>query len=351
MSNEAINNETKNQQEKDFYSACNLCPRKCGSNRYQNKYGFCKEPSIIRAGTACLHFGEEPPITVNNGSGTIFITGCNLRCAFCQNYQISQKGMGAALSTNEFAEVCLRLQNLGAENINIVTGSHAIPAITEGLKEAKSKGLSIPVCWNTSSYETIEMLELLKEVVDIWLPDLKTLNPLISEAVFKAPDYPSVAKKAIRWMIENTEARFIEAPNEKEKMLSGVIIRHLVLPGRLNDTKQVLDWLKKVGDRDDAHKACISLMSQYTPVSVTESLFTETELNERTNALSAFENRLISKKEFAKITDLISEYDFSYLFYQELVEDTEWLPDFTCKQPFSYKLAKPVWHWKEGFIQ
>lgn len=331
------------------YKNCTLCPRNCGIDRTAGKTGFCGETAVIKAASACLHFGEEPPITVNGGSGTIFLTGCNLRCAFCQNYQISQCGMGAELSASSFAEICIRLQEAGAENINIVTGSHAIPAIAEALELAKKNGLTLPVCWNCSAYESIEALERLKGLVDIWLPDLKTLNPLISEAVFKAKDYPATAKKAIRWMISNTETVVEPAPNGKEKMLSGVIIRHLVLPGRLDDTRLTLDWLKKTADRDDSHAACISLMSQYTPVTPAEGCFTESQLEARTNSLKAFSNRLISKDEFSQIEAIIKEYDFSWLFYQELEEDTEWLPDFNRTQPFSNRLAKPVWHWKNGF--
>ncbi len=346
-----------------LYEHCTQCPRNCGANRTAGESSFCNEPADIRAAVACLHFGEEPPITVTGGSGTIFITGCNLRCAFCQNYQISQYGMGAALTPSAFADLCLQLQTVGAENINIVTGSHHIPAIAQGLRLAKDKGLTIPVCWNSSAYETIESLELLKGLVDIWLPDLKTLNPMISQSVFKAPDYPQVAKKAIRWMIQNTPARFVDVPvkdatqssEPREKMLSGVIIRHLVLPGRLNDTKLVLDWLKQHADRADDHCACISLMSQYTPVTVDAAKLQEAgitvsqeKLAAREQSLASFNNRLLNKTEFNDIQNLIAGYDFQYLFYQELEEDTEWLPDFTRQQPFSYALAKPVWHWKYG---
>ncbi len=338
----------------ELYTSCTQCPRNCKADRTAGAPSFCGEPAAIRAAVACLHFGEEPPITVHNGSGTIFITGCNLRCAFCQNYQISQYGMGAALTPTAFADLCLRLQTIGAENINIVTGSHHIPAIAEGLRLAKDRGLTIPVCWNSSAYETIESLELLRGLVDIWLPDLKTLNPMISQSVFKAPDYPQVAKKAIRWMIQNTPERFVDV-NGKEKMLSGVIIRHLVLPGRLNDTKLVLDWLKQHADRSDDHCACISLMSQYTPVTVDTAKLQEAgiavspeKLASREQSLTSFNNRLLNQSEFADIQDLIAGYDFQYLFYQELEEDTEWLPDFTRQQPFSYELAKPVWHWKFG---
>ena len=339
-----------------LYENCNLCPRMCGVNRFE-KLGFCRESSELKIACATLHFGEEPPITVLGGSGTIFVTGCNLRCAFCQNYQISQKGMGKNLSTDEFADLCLKLQSEGAENINIVTGSHHIPVIAERLKKSKEKGLKIPVCWNSSAYETIEALELLKGLVDIWLPDMKTLNPMISDEVFKAKDYPKVAKKAIRWMMENSPLKFetVATKNDKdslkrhggseiEKMTSGVIIRHLVLPGRLDDTRLVLDWLKNHADG----KACISLMNQYTPVEVSEKDFSAEEIAIRDKALSSFQHRLINKDEFKIIRSMIEEYDFEYLFYQELTSDTDWLPDFNKFQPFSNELSKTIWFWNGG---
>jgi putative pyruvate formate lyase activating enzyme len=340
------------------YENCTLCPRNCNINRNQGKLGFCKETNELRIASSCLHFGEEPPITCEHGSGTIFITGCNLHCAFCQNYQISQEGMGSAVSPAEFADMCLRLADNGAENINIVTGSHAIPSIADGLIQAKTRGLKIPVCWNTSAYETVESINMLKDLVDIWLPDMKTLNPMISDSVFGATDYPKIVKKAIRRMLEISPLKFenktitTPAGAEAQKMLSGVIIRHLVLPGRMGDTKLVLDWLKNHADT----KACISLMSQYTPVHPETTklcdkkyAFTPQDLKKRETALSSFQNRLITNEEFSQIKDMIDTYEFEYLFYQELEDDTKWLPNFTKIQPFSYELAKPIWSWKTGF--
>ncbi len=327
------------------YAPCLQCPRKCKADRLSGKCGYCKEDSSLRIALACLHFGEEPLLTVFGGSGTIFVTGCTLRCSFCQNYQISQQGMGKAVSQDDFVDICLRLQALGAENINIVTGSHQIPLLAQYLKKAKESGLSIPVAWNSSAYESVEMLELLKDVVDIWLPDLKTLNPQMSRVLFGAEDYPSVAKKSIRWMLEHSPIYIEEKMQNgesKEKMTSGVIIRHLFLPGRFEDTALTLEWLKKHADT----RACISLMSQYTPVPFTGS---EAELESRNNSLKAFENRLVNQSEDADLRDLIEAYDFDFLFYQDLSDDTSWLPDFTREQPFSSKLARPVWHWNYGF--
>ncbi len=324
-----------------LYRNCRQCPRNCGADRTGGKKGLCGESAALRAAAACLHFGEEPLLTVFGGSGTIFFTGCTLRCSFCQNYQISQQGMGREISTDEFAGICLKLQEAGAENINLVTGSHHIPAIAKGLAAAKEAGLSIPVAWNSSAYESPESLMLLKGLVDIWLPDLKTLNPMMSKSLFGAEDYPAAAKKAIRTMLSLSPLSIREVSRggeTKEKMLSGVIIRHLFLPGRMDDTVLVLDYLKAHADG----RACISLMSQYTPVPFEGGA---AELETRRTSLAAFQNRLVSTDEDARLRELIDSYCFEYLFYQDLSDDTSWLPDFRRKQPFSSALAKPVWHW------
>mgnify|MGYP000862958815 CR=1 FL=1 len=329
-----------------YYSSCVQCPRRCGADRAAGRTGFCGETNGVRIAVACLHFGEEPLVTVHGGSGTIFFTGCTLRCAFCQNYQISQEGMGRSVSSDEFTGICLRLQDAGAENINLVTGSHIIPQLAEYLKAAREAGVIIPYCWNTSSYESVEMLELLKDTVTVWLPDLKTLSNALAKELFAAEDYPDAAKEAVIWMIKNNPLKIItKTVNgiEKEKIQQGVIIRHLFLPGRFEETADTLEWLKKKADG----KAVISLMSQYTPVPFKED---EAHLAKRKQALSAIENRLVNKTEDGDLRDLIDAYDFSYLFYQDLSDDTSWLPDFNKIQPFSNALAKPVWHWTTGFV-
>lgn len=325
---------------------CALCPRACGTDRAA-RAGFCGETDELRVAVACLHFGEEPLLTVHGGSGTVFLAGCNLRCAFCQNYQISQKGMGRAVSKSEFADICLRLEDAGAENINIVTGSHHVAAVAEGLREAKRRGLSVPVCWNSSGYDSVESLALLDGLVSIYLPDLKTLSSPLAERLCAADDYPAVAKTAISWMISAHPLSIVETEKEgarKEKIMGGVIVRHLFLPGRFPETADVLGWLKENADG----KAVVSLMSQYTPVPFKEG---GEERLRRERALSAMENRLVSERDDRDLRDLVEAYRFGYLFYQDLCADTEWLPDFEREQPFSCALAKPVWHWKSGFVR
>lgn len=314
------------------FQTCNLCPRNCNTNREKGLRGFCGQTSKIKIASAGLHFGEEPPITMKGGSGTIFFTGCTLQCSFCQNYQISQDGMGKEISNEEFAELCLKLQSIGSENINLVTGSHFIPAIAEGLKLAKEKGLCIPVLWNSSSYENPDALELLKDLVTVWLPDLKTLNPELSRVVFKAPDYPTTAKRAIRKMLELSPLVF----DKNGKIISGMILRHLVLPGKIGDTRFVLKWFSE----HLKGKALLSVMSQYTPVPAVKNAIGKT----------VFEDRFLEKSEYDELLDLLSEFGIEDGFCQEFVNDTSWLPDFTRLQPFSSSLSKPIWHWTCGFI-
>ena len=316
----------------EAYTSCVLCPRRCGVNRNAGKTAFCGESAQLKIASACLHFGEEPPVTGKGGSGTVFVSGCNLGCFFCQNYQISRQGMGKTVDTEEFVRMCRVLEQAGAENINIVTGSHAVPALAKGIMQAKKEGLGIPVCWNSSAYESVSTVDMLAGAADIWLPDLKTAQSALSQALFGIRDYGKTAKAAIKRMIELSPLRFTQFSDKSEKIVSGVIVRHLVLPGCMDNTIAVLDWLK--GNADG--KACISLMSQYTPI-------------RSQKPAGIFPDRFINEEEFLHIKELIDEYEFEYLFYQELEPDDSWLPDFNRFQPFSNALAKPLWHWKSGF--
>ncbi|GMO47217.1 MAG: radical SAM protein [Termitinemataceae bacterium] len=292
--------------------------------------GICGETSELKIAVAGLHFGEEPPITGNGGSGTIFISGCNLRCVFCQNYQIAHNGMGKIVDTNEFVQICLSLQKAGAENINIVTGSHAVYAIADGIRAAKKAGLSLPCLWNSSAYEKEDAIKTISEWTDMYLPDLKTLNKNTAHDFFGLPfaaereqlsaaDYPVVAQKAILKMIETK---------------SPVIIRHLVLPNFLHDTKEVLHWIA-----DNAQKnVSLSLMTQYTPVR-----------NSDKPDSSNIPNRFLDEDEYKTVMEWVDYYGIDG-YYQELNTGSDWLPDFNKKNPFSSELSKILWHWKFGFI-
>jgi putative pyruvate formate lyase activating enzyme len=248
------------------------------------------------------------------GSGTIFISGCNLGCAFCQNYQISQgSALGREVSTGEFVRICAALRDKGAENINIVTGSHSIPALVEGFIAAKNAGVTLPVLWNSSAYENTDALELLKDHVDIFLPDLKTLDNEISAMYFNAPDYPAAAQAAVKKMIE--------MKNSREE----VIIRHLILPGYLDSTYSVLRWFAE----NAAGRALLSLMTQYTPIPHRNKLMP---------------SRYLTRDEYETVLYWLKEFEIEDGFCQELVTGSEWLPDFKRNSPFSSELSVPVWH-------
>ena len=321
-----------------LYTNCCLCPRRCGVNRDAGQLGFCGETSELRVAFAGIHRGEEPPISGEGGSGTVFISGCNLGCAFCQNYQISrqnarnsarqnarnsaaERALGRVVGTEELASICLSLRENGAENINIVTGSHAAPAIAAGINKARKRGLDIPVLWNSSGYEGDETLEILKDFVDMYLPDLKTLDSSLAARFNNAPDYPEHAAKAILKMMESRQT----------------MVRHLVLPGFLENTRQVLRWFAENCINSSHGSARLSLMTQYTPV-----------YSNRTNTgipAGEIPAGFVSEDEYKLVLSMLDEFGIDDGFCQELVTGSEWLPDFSRPNPFSSELSNPVWHW------
>jgi putative pyruvate formate lyase activating enzyme len=304
-------------------------------DRLAGSRGFCGETGALRIASAGIHRGEEPPITGSGGSGTIFVTGCNLRCRFCQNWQISRAGLGREVGEAELVRICLALQEAGAENINLVTGSHAAPALVSGVRAARGQGLAIPVLWNSSAYESPGTLDLLKDTVDVYLPDLKTLDPALSASLFHAPDYPETAQAAILRMLEFRPLRYSPAG----VLVSGVIIRHLVLPGRLDATREVLRWFA----RHARGRAVLSLMTQYTPVPAPEGLPPEPpELRAP--------DRFVSKEEYGTLLAWLEDPEIGEGFYQELVRDRNRnrLPDFTRPNPFPPELSTPLREFQGG---
>jgi putative pyruvate formate lyase activating enzyme len=271
----------------------------------------------------------------------VFITGCNLGCVFCQNYQISRQGMGRVVKTEEFAAITLRLQELGVENINIVTGSHAVPAIAAGIDAARGKlgaagqvgdTLHIPVLWNSSAYESLEALEILKDRVDVYLPDLKTLDAGLSARFFNTPAYGETAAAAILRMMEYRPLRYKQSGGILE---SGVIVRHLALPGYLGSTRRVLGWFAE----NCRGRALLSLMTQYSPVQPAGEVSGE-----------GTPGRFLNKEEYGTIIRWLEEFGIDDGFCQEPVRGDEWLPDFRRENPFSSDLSLPVWHWRFGFL-
>jgi putative pyruvate formate lyase activating enzyme len=327
-----------------LYKNCRLCPRVCGADRLAGPGGYCGESAQLRLAFAGLHRGEEPPLSGEGGSGTVFVCGCNLGCSLCQNWQIStgtQSGLahpgerlGRVVGTDEFISICLELQNKGAENINMVTGSHAVPAIAQGLSAAKTAGLRIPVLWNSSGYESLETLELLDGLVDTYLPDLKTLNSSLAAQFFNAPDYPQTAERAILWMLR-------QSCREKCRLPYHVIIRHLILPGYLESTRTVLRWFADnvqgtVHGGDAIGAAALSLMTQYTPIVKADTA----SGNEH-----HIPGRFLNDKEYDTVLGWLDEFGIEDGFCQELVTGNDWLPDFRRSNPFSSDLSVAVWHW------
>jgi putative pyruvate formate lyase activating enzyme len=244
--------------------------------------------------------------------------------------------MGRAVSTAEFADICMALEARGAENINLVTGSHAAPALAAGLLAARKRGLGIPALWNSSAYEGPETLELLRDLVDVYLPDLKTLDSGIARRYFRAANYPDAAAGAIRRMLD---LRGTLRYNARGALESGVVIRHLLLPGHGSDTRAVIRWFA----RHARGRALLSLMTQYTPVRTGE-----TGQTGEANA-DAPPGRYITRGEYEAVLGWLEEYDVEDGFLQEPLRDAAWLPDFERVNPFSSELSVPVWHWKRGF--
>jgi len=237
-------------------AACDICPRRCGVDR-NTAFGFCGEGAPVRVARAAPHYWEEPCISGIKGSGTVFFSGCNLRCAFCQNGAISHKGIGEKVTACQLADIFMRLQAEDVHNINLVTPTHFAVQINEALLSAKSKGLYLPIVWNSGGYESVDTLRLLKDVIDIYMPDFKYVSADLSRKYSHAEDYFSVAKAALDEMVLQKGG----AVFEDGIMQKGVLVRHLVLPGCTHDSKAVLRFLH----RRYGASVYISVMKQYTP--------------------------------------------------------------------------------------
>ena len=238
---------------------CELCPRRCGANRLAGKNGFCGGGKEVKVARAALHFWEEPCISGEEGSGTVFFSGCTMRCVFCQNREISRGEAGKLVSIERLAEIFLELQGKGANNINLVTPMHYAPQITAALDIARKNGLSLPIVWNTGGWELPESVEAVKNYSDIWLTDFKYFDNSLAEKFSNAKDYFENASASLKKMLRQTGEPVFD---DDGMMKKGIIVRHLVLPGHTDDSKKVLRWLwKNFGD-----KIWISIMNQYTPL-------------------------------------------------------------------------------------
>ena len=288
---------------------CNLCPRNCSAVRSENEgNGFCKMGANPVVARAALHFWEEPCISGKNGSGTVFFTGCNLKCVFCQNYKIStEREVGKPVSVQELADIFDRLAAQGANNINLVSPTHFVPAIIKALKLRDSK---IPVVYNTGGYEKAETIKMLDGLIDIYLPDFKYADNKTAEKYSNAPHYFEYAKEALTEMIRQTgPAQF----NENGIMTRGTIVRHLILPSKTKNSKAVLDWLGK----NLPEGVLLSLMAQYVPCG-RASEFPEI-------------NRRITKREYEKVQDVLFKYDLDGFVQERESASQSYIPPFNLE--------------------
>ena len=287
-----------------FY--CDLCPRRCGAERLPDSGdGFCGEGLTARVARAAPHMWEEPPISGERGSGTVFFSGCNLRCVYCQNSMISTGKVGKPVTAERLREIYFELIEKGVHNINLVTGTHFLPAVLASLRDP----LPVPVVWNSSGYEAVEALRALDGKVKIYLPDMKYADPALAEKYSAAPDYPETAKKAILEMFRQVGPYDM---GEDGLLKSGVIIRHLVLPNALGNTRAVIDW---VAGTFAPGEVMFSLMSQYTPMGGAREY---PEIDRR-----------LTREEYGEAVAHMERSGIEDGFYQELSSaKEEYTPDF-----------------------
>ena len=292
----------------NLFENCTLCPRRCGADRTAGKTGFCGMPDYPLVNLIKLHYGEEPVISGNNGSGTVFFEGCSLGCVFCQNYSISRgpTGRGMKMDSSALSDAYLKLQDEGANNINLVTPLHFAPAVADSVAKARSSGLKIPVAVNCSGYDLVSTLKLFDGLVDIYMPDMKYFSSKFSSEYSHAPDYFSVCAGAIDEMVRQTGDIVL---GDDGLLKKGVIVRHLILPGAMFDSKHVIDYLtSRYGNR-----IYISLMSQYTPMPSATGKLAERPTERICESLADY----LSSK--GQINAFVQEYDSS---------GKEMIPDF-----------------------
>ena len=282
------------------YECCELCPRRCGVNRAAGERGFCRMGAAPVAARAALHLWEEPPISGERGSGTIFFSGCTLACVYCQNDDISHGGFGRETSAARVAAMMLELAEQGAHNVNLVTATHFAPAAAEAVALARRVGFSLPVVWNTSGYETPELVDALADTVDVWLTDFKYASAELAGRFSAARDYPEVAAAALQRMIAGARAKGGRAEDAEGLLTRGVIVRHLVLPGCVDDSLAVLERVRAIcGDECD-----LSVMNQYTP-------------NARCLARGGELARPVTEDEYELVLDAADDLGFERLWWQE----------------------------------
>lgn len=293
------------------YENCLLCPRKCGINRRTGQTGVCGVSSEIKVARAALHYWEEPCISGKRGSGAVFFSGCSLHCVFCQNREISDGKEGKVISKERLSDIFMELAGKGANNINLVTPGQYIPDIVWAVNDAKSRGMKLPIIYNTSGYENVTELKLLEGIVDVYLPDFKYMDSTLSARYSRAKDYSSVAKQALSEMVRQQPDVVID--DATGLIQKGVIVRQLLLPGHVNDAKAVLKYLY-----DTYHDhVYISMMSQFTPIALKD--YPEI-------------NRTVTKREYERLVNYALEIGITNAFIQEGdVAKDSFIPAFDCE--------------------
>ncbi len=286
--------------------ACDICPRNCKVNRLNDKQGYCSAGKDLFIYIQFLHRGEEPPISAKRGSGTIFFSGCSLKCAYCQNYKFSHYFKGEKTSEKDLAQQILDLQKKGASNINLVTPTHFLPQILKALLIAFDDGLKIPIVYNTSGYEKKDIIAQLEGIIDVYLTDLKYLDSTLAKKHCNAADYPNFAQDAIKEMHRQTNISF-----QKDTLKEGLIVRHLILPNHVPESKEVLSWVKQ-----NLPKSLLSIMSQYRPYF---KAYTFADIN-----------RPLNFNEYRQIKEFTEELNIQ-----------GWLQDFTTQEDMAGPYFKP----------
>ncbi len=285
----------------ELLEKCTICPHNCGINRLDNQIGRCKSRDTVKVALYSTHNFEEPCISGKKGSGTVFFSNCNMNCVFCQNYEISQQGKGKEISIEELAGIFIKQQEKDVENINLVTPTSYVPQIIEAIKIARSHGLKLPIVYNTNGYEKVETLKMLEGYVDIYLPDFKYSDNDLGKRLSKVDNYFEIVTDALKEMYRQTDKAVF---NEEGIMQRGMIIRHLVLPNHILNSRRVLKWIN-----ENMHDVYVSVMAQYFPT------YKAKEIDDI--------NRKLTKEEYEQIENYLYRLDLENGYIQELGEHEE----------------------------
>ena len=285
----------------ELLEKCTICPHNCGINRTNNQIGRCKSKDTVKIALYSIHNFEEPCISGKKGSGTVFFSNCNMNCVFCQNYEISQQGKGKEITIEELAEIFIKQQEKDVENINLVTPTSYVPQIIESIKIARNKGLKLPIVYNTNGYEKVETLKMLEGYVDIYLPDFKYSDNELAKRLSKVDNYFEIATQALTEMYKQTGKAVFD---DRGIMQKGMIIRHLVLPNHILNSRRVLKWIN-----ENMHDVYVSVMAQYFPT------YKAKDIEDI--------NRKLTKEEYEQIENYLNRLYLENGYIQELGEHEE----------------------------